>query len=89
MYQPSNLTISGFQRCCTEGQQGAAADRRRSEARGVGDEVDRCGHDDFLASHLCVCELSCLPILAGVRSCGVNTTRWTDDLWNQLLLLSA
>jgi hypothetical protein len=52
------LTISGFQRRRTEGQQGGAADGRRSEARGVGDEGDRCSHDDFLAGHLCFCELS-------------------------------
>jgi hypothetical protein len=69
------LTISGFQRRRTKGQQGPAADRRRSEARGVGDEGDRCSHDDFLASHFCVCELSGLPILTVIGSCVANTTR--------------
>jgi hypothetical protein len=54
--RPPKLTTSGFQRCRTERQQGPAADRRGSEERSVGNEGDRCGHNDFLASHICFCE---------------------------------
>jgi hypothetical protein len=81
------LTRSGFQRCRTEGQQGAAADRRGGEERSVSDEGDRCGHDDLFASHLCFCEYPSFYILVVIRPCVVNTSCCADNLWDQLLLV--
>ena len=37
---------------------GRGGEERGGEERGDGDEGDRCRHDDFFASHLCICEPS-------------------------------
>lgn len=87
MHFSQKLTRSGLQRCRTEGQQGAAADRRGSEEGSVGDEGDRCSHDDLFASHFCFCESSDRTKLTVMRLSVADTTRCTDNLWVQLLLV--
>ena len=87
MHLSQKLMRLGFQRCRTEGQQGAAADRRGSEERGVGNEGDRYSHDDLFAGHLCFCESSDRTKLTVMRLSVADTIRCTDNFWVQLLLV--
>jgi hypothetical protein len=77
--------MPGFQCRCTEGQQGPAANRRRSEERSLSDEGNRRSHDDFLASYLCLCEFAALVLILKLHARVADTILQKDNLWNQFL----